>query len=208
MSLANTDGPRARLASSLVRLAVGAIAGGGAIWLYYVYADRMRWSDGVAIVVALICFLAGARLFAESFNPDQLARRMQVEDNATPKEANAARLQSILLFVLGVSIVWPVIATLRHWPAPAWAYAVTAVFIAIRIGYTLIMWRKTDEFVRQRTKNVAWWTYFVSQTALIAYACAERLGLVSPVTAWDVMVLITATSIALAPFAGRGRTQA
>jgi hypothetical protein len=200
--------PRLQVGASILRMLVGAALGGGALWLYWVNADQMRWSDGVAIAVALICFIAAARLFAESFNPKQLARRMEVEDETTPKEANAARLQAVLMAVLGVALIWPVIATLRGWPAPVWAYAVTAGFILIRIAYTMLMWRKTDEFVRQRTKNVAWWTYFVTQTALIAYACGERLGLVSALSAWDIMVLIQAASIATAAFVGRGKTAA
>lgn len=199
---------RPEIGASLIRMVVGAALGGGALWLYWLNADHMRWSDGVAIAVALICFLAAVRIFAESLDPKKLAQRMEVEGETTPKETNQARLQALLMVVLGVSILWPVVATMRGWPAPAWAYAVTAVFIVIRIGYTLAMWTKTDEFVRQQTKNVTWWTFFWSQTALIAYAGAERLGLAPAVTAWDVMVLITATSIATAAFVGRGKTAA
>lgn len=199
---------RSDIGASLIRMIVGAALGGGALWLYVRNAEEIRWSDGVAIAVALICFIAAVRLFAESFSPKQLAKRLEVEDDTTPKEANAARLQAVLMLVLGVAMVWPVVATLRHWPAPLWAYAVIAIFLVIRIGYTLAMWTKTDEFVRQRTKNVTWWAYFWSQTGLIAYACAERLGLVSALTAWDIMVLITATSIATAAIAGRGKTAA
>lgn len=207
--MSNTAIPqRPDIGPSLVRLLVGAVLGGGALWLYWSYADAIRWSDGVAIAVALICFIAAFRLFTESFDPRKLARRMEVEDDTTPKEANAARLQAVLMAALGVAMVWPVIATLQGWPAPVWAYVVTAGFILIRIIYTLVMWKRTDEFVRQRTKNVAWWTYFLSQTALIAYACGERLGLVSALTAWDIMVLIQAASIATAAFVGRGKTAA
>lgn len=206
--MSTTAPQRPEIGQSLLRMVIGAALGGGALWLYWTYSHEIRWSDGVAIAVALICFIAAMRLFTESFNPKQLAKRLEVEDDTTPKEASAARLQAVLMLVLGVAMLWPVVATLQHWPAPLWAYAVIAIFIIIRIGYTLAMWTKADEFVRQRTKNVTWWTYFWSQTALIAYACAERLGLVSALTAWDIMVLITATSIATAAFVGRGKTAA
>jgi hypothetical protein len=194
--------------ASIVRMLVGAALGGGALWLYATHAQSFRWSDGIAISVALICFIAATRLMSESFDPNKLGARLEVEGASTPKEVNGARIQAILLVALGIAIVWPAIATMQGWPAPVWAYAVTAVFIVIRVAYTLIMWRKLDEFARQRTKNVTWWTYFISQTGLIAYAGAERLGLAPPVTAWDIMVLITATSIATSAFIGRSKTAA
>ncbi|MFZ2030886.1 MAG: hypothetical protein WAU68_11295 [Vitreimonas sp.] len=200
--------PRINVGASLVRMTIGAALGGGALYLYMTHAAEIRWADGVAIAVSLICFIAAVRLFGESLDPKKLAVRMEVEGETTPKEANSARVQAVLLIALGVSIVWPVIATLNGWPAPVWAYAVTAIFIVIRVGYTLVMWRTTDEFARQRTRQVAWWTYFVSQTALIAYAGAERLGLTPPLTAWDIMVLTTATSIAVAAFIGRAKVAA
>src|SRR5262249_13848134 len=105
------------------------------------------------------------------------------------------------MVALGIALVWPVIATMQGWPAPIWAYAVTAIFIVIRIVYTLWGWRRSDEFMRQRTKDGIFWTYFIGQTALLAYAGGERLGLVAPITAWDVVTLTVALSIAVAAFA-------
>jgi hypothetical protein len=203
MSNVSEPAPRINVGASLIRLLIGMIVGGGAIWLYFTHVQEIRWADAVAIGVSLVCFLAAARLFGESFDANKLGRRMQVEGASTPKEITQARVQCLLWAALGVALIWPVIATANNWPAPAWMYAVTAAFLAIRIGYTMFASRHSDEFTRAYARNTIWWTYFVSQTALIAYACAERMGLVPPATAWDIMVLITLTSVLMPLFVRR-----
>ena len=203
MSNVSEPAPQLNVGASVLRMLIGAVLGGGAIWFYYTNSQVIRWSDGIAIAVALICFIAAARLLGESFDAKKLSVRMDVEGDPTRREVNQVRLQCILLVALGVSIVWPVIATAQNWPAPIVAYAVTAVFIVIRVSYTLLMWRSADEFVRSRVTGISWWTFFISQTALIAYAGAERLGLMPPLTAWDIMVSITGISILVSALAGR-----
>lgn len=205
MSNVSNPSPQINVGASIVRMVIGAGLAAGALWFYTSNSQVVRWSDGVAITVALICFIAAVRLFGESFDAKKLGKRLEVEGESTPKEINAARVQCILLVALGVSIVWPVIATARSWPAPVWAYAVTAIFIVIRVSYTLLMWRKADEFTRARITAVAWWTYFITQTGLIAYAGAERLGLIHPMNAWDIAVATTGISIAVSAIVGRPR---
>lgn len=206
MSNVSNPSPQINVGASIARMIIGAALAAGALWFYTANSQVIRWSDGIAIAVALVCFIAAVRLFGESFDAKKLGARLEVEGDSTPKEINSARVQSILLVALGVSFVWPVIATARNWPAPIWAYAVTAIFIVIRVSYTLVMWRKADEFTRARIMAVSWWTYFVTQTGLIAYAGAERLGLISPMNAWDIAVAITGISIAMSAIIGRSRT--
>ncbi|MFT3729764.1 MAG: hypothetical protein QM759_18220 [Terricaulis sp.] len=205
MSNVSKSAPRFKASASLFRLTIGMIVGGVAVWLYMTNVEVVRWADAMAIAVALVCFIAALRLFVESFDANTLGRRLQVEGASTAKEINQVRIQCLLWVVLGIALLWPVVATVNHWPAPAWAYAVTVVFLAIRIGYTMYAARHSDEFTRAYARNTIWWTYFVSQTGLIAYACAERMELVPPATAWDIMVLITMTSVVMPAFVRRSQ---
>lgn len=189
-----------------LRLLVSLAFGAAVAWLYVSHAQSFSISDGIAFAVATICVLSASRLFVESMNAKALGQRMQVEGAGTPKEINGARLQALLLLALGIALVWPPLATLYHWPAPVWAYALTAAFILVRIGYTLTMFARGDEFLRQRVKNATWWTYFWGQTALLAYASAQRMGLAPPITAWDIVVWFVALSILMPLFIGRAKT--
>jgi hypothetical protein len=173
----------------------------GVAGLIAVYGTRFpRWSDLIAIVVACMCAAGAARLMAESFDPVALGKRMCVEGPGTAKEAAQVRLQALLMFVLGLTLAWPPLATLAGYPAPIWSYAVIAAFVVIRLVYTHYMFERGDEFLRQRVRNSTWRSYFIGQTALLAYAGGERLGLVPPLTAWDVLTLTMALSIVVTAF--------
>lgn len=173
---------------------------GAAAWLA-IYGTRLgRWSDAVALVVALMCAAGAARLLAESFDPVALGKRMGVEGASTAKEAAQVRLQALLMLVLGLTLAWPPLATLSGYPAPIWSYAVIAAFVVIRLLYTHYMFQRGDEFLRQRVRNGAWRAYFIGQTGLLAYAGGERLGLIPALTAWDVLTLTMALSIVVSAF--------
>jgi hypothetical protein len=209
MTLTNTErNPQGNLAASLLRLAIGMIVGGGAMWFYWQNAHTLRWADGVALALALICILAALRLTAESFNPAVLAKRMDVEGETTPHEAREVRLQALMMGLLGVVIFYPPLATLNGWPAPVWTYLVIAAFVAVKLWYNWRMFKKGDEFFRARVRDGAFVTYLVGQTALLAYAGGERLGLLTPLTAWDIFVVFTALTILTPLFTMRAKTRA
>ena len=173
----------------------------GVAALIAIYGARFpRWSDLIAIVVGCVCAAGAARLMAESFDPVALGKRMCVEGPGTPKEAAQVRLQALLMLVLGLTLAWPPLATFTGYPAPMWSYAVIAAFVVIRLVYTHYMFQNGDEFLRQRVRNSTWRAYFIGQTALLAYAGGERLGLLAPLTAWDVLTLTMALSILVSAF--------
>jgi len=208
MSSVNPELPRPSVAPMLLRLVMMTAAGAGVFYVLLTYGERMRWSDQIAIVVGFMCMASAVRILLQSLDRKALARRMQVEGESTPKEVAGARLQALLILALGVVVVWPPLAVQMGWPAPVWTYAVVAAFLVIRIAYTIYAFRRTDEFTRQRVRHVAWWTYFVGQTALVAYACAERLGLAPSVTAWDILVLVVGLSIVMSAFMGQTKPMA
>ncbi|MBS0385570.1 MAG: hypothetical protein JSS00_09505 [Proteobacteria bacterium] len=203
-----TDVPRGNNAVMITRVFIVIALLGAALFLGAYGTHLARWSDAVAIVVALMCAASALRLAAESFYPDALGARIGVEGPSTAREVRQVRLQAMLLVALAIALVWPVTATWLHWPAPAWAYVVTAAFILVRITYTWVVFARADEFSRQRTRQMGWWIFFAGQTALLAYASAERLGLAPTLTAWDILVLMQFLSIMMAAFLGKARTAA
>jgi hypothetical protein len=192
--------PRPSATPVLMRVVVLSIAAAGLIYALLTYGGALSWADQTAFLVAFMCVASAVRLMLESFNRRSLGALMRVEDAATSKEVAQARLQAVLLLALGGVIVWPPIAALMAWPAPLWTYGVVVAFLAVRIVYTIYVFRRGDEFARQRVRHVTWWTYFAGQTALLAYAAAERLGLAPTVTAWDILVLLVGLSIVMSAF--------
>lgn len=118
-----SDAPRETGIAPFVRAIVFVALVGAAIALALYGARFPRWSDLIAIVVALMCGAGAARLLAESFDPAALGKRMGVEGAGAAKEAGQVRLQAMLMAVLGLTLAWPPLATLAGYPAPTWSYA-------------------------------------------------------------------------------------
>jgi hypothetical protein len=199
-AVAEPDAPKPKRSnwSVFVEVIVGLVLGAGLMWAYFSHAQVARWADAVALCVALICAIAATRIFIRSLDAKKLGELMAVEGASTPREASQARLQALVLALLGLVMVWPPLMTMSHWPAPLWSYAVIAAFLIVRLAYTNHVFQKGDEFVRQNIRVSAWRAFFLGQTLLIAYAGGERLGLWPQMNSWDVLVVMTALSI-LAP---------
>jgi hypothetical protein len=177
-----------------------AVVTAGVVWLWrggHVWITR--WADQAALCVALVCVLAAGRLLYESFNRRLLGDRMQVEGESTPQETTQARIQAVLIFLLGIALVLPNLTFAFDW-SPGLAYGVIVAFVVVRTGYTLQAWKKADEFVRRRMTESAWWTLLVTTTGLLLYGGAERLGLTEEVTSWDVMILVFGVAIVMPSF--------
>lgn len=194
--------PRSPLWVSLLRMMVGAVIGGAAVWLYFSFARDLRWSDMVALTIAVVCLIGAVRLFLDSLNRRALGRMLQVEGESSAEETAQARWHAAMMGVLGVMFVWPPLATLTGAPAPLWSYAVIAAALIANLWFTFRVFDGSDEYARQRMLQATWRASLAGQALLIAYAGAERLGLVPPLTAWDVLVVLTAVSMLTPLFGG------
>lgn len=192
---------------TLGRMIGGGLLGAAMCWLYFTYARELRWSDIVALGIALMCMIGAVRLFGDSFNRRQLGKMMSVEGEASDQEAQQVRLQALIMGVLGVSLFWPPLATLNGAPAPAWTYAVVVASLIANVWFTWRVYQRGDEYARQRMLDVTFRASLAGQALLIAYAGAERLGLVAPATAWEVLVAITAVSIVAPLFGGSAKAK-
>lgn len=195
--------PRSPLWKTLLRMIGGMVIGAAAVWFYFSFARELRWSDLLALTIALVCGIGAVRLFLDSFNRRALGAMMEVEGESSDEETTQARGHAAMMAVLGVMLMWPPLATLSGAPAPLWTYAIVAASLIANLWFTFRVFEGGDEYARQRILQATWRASLAGQTLLIAYAGAERLGLVPPLTAWDVLVVFTAVSM-LAPLFGAG----
>lgn len=193
--------PRSPLWASLLRMLVGAAIGAAAVWLYFSFARDLRWSDMIALMLALVCGIGAVRLFLDSLNRRALGRMLQVEGESSDEETAQARWHAAMMGVLGLMLIWPPVATLAGAPAPLWTYLVVAAALIANLWFTWRVFEGSDEYARQRMLEATWRASLAGQALLIAYAGAERLGLVPALTAWDVLVVFTAVSM-LTPLFG------
>ncbi|MBL8542723.1 MAG: hypothetical protein JNJ63_02850 [Hyphomonadaceae bacterium] len=205
MDLATTPTPRMKWAALAVEIALGGVLGAVLTNAYLSNAAEVRWADGVALIIAMVCIIGSVRLFTESFNAAAVARRLGVEGEATSKEQRDQRVQALAGAAFGVAFFWPPLATLHGGPAPAISYVVIAAFLVLQVWS---IWRgeqSTDEYARAHVRRLSWGAFLIGQTALLAYAAAERMGLVPPLTAWEILVLFTALSIIAPLISMRGK---
>lgn len=192
---------------TLARMLGGGIIGGASAWAYLTYARELHWADIIALTLAMICSIGAVRLFGDSFNRRTLAQMMSVEGESSEAEAKQARMQAVMMGVLGLGLMWPPLATLGGTPAPLWSYLVVAIPLIANVWFTWQVYTRSDEYARHRMLDLTFRASLIGQAALIAYAGGERLGLLAPLTAWEVMVVLTAVSIA-APLLGMQKKNA
>lgn len=207
MEIATNPQPRANLTAMALEALGGAVVGAVIAGVYLTSAVEIRWSDVLALIIAMVCIIGAIRLFAESFDPAAVARRLGVEGEGTKQEMNDVRLQAFSGAVFGFAIFWPVLATLKGGPAPAISYVVVAAALGLQIWMNWRAAKKDDEYARQYTRHISWTGVIVGQLGLMAYAAGERLGLLQPLTAWDVFVVFTAITIVAGLFSLRGKVR-
>lgn len=195
MNTATQTQPRMPLVKMAIEAILGAITGGVVVSLYLNYAEQLRWADVIALIVAMVCLIGAGRIFAESFNPQATAKRLGLDGEGTAREKGELRMQAAVAAAFAVAVIWPPLATLNGQPAPVWSYIVIALSLALQIWSTWRAGRSTDEYARAHMRHLTFGAFVIGQLALLAYACAERLGIAPTLTAWEILMLFTALSI-------------
>ena len=128
------------------------------------------WADALALVIG------AALLGVAAIN----AVVMVVRPSALPEGCGAP--QVIVLGLAGIMFLAPIHAAdhLR----PDFVFGGIVVLFLVQTAANLLLWRRADEMMRRvmgETSTLAFWAL---QAALFLYAAAERLGLVSGISAW------------------------
>ncbi len=183
----------------LLRLAgfavMGGIVGYGVGWFLVDYVELpalegLRWSDALALIVALMLIAGGLSVLAASRNGRALAAATSAEAPAGPGEVRDMRLQAAVVTVSGLLLAAPVVATLSGNPAPTLTLVAIAVVFALHTAMNLSLWRRGDEMIRRVILESGALAFWIGQAVLFAWAAAERLGVAPPLTAWDILVVV------------------
>ena len=199
---ANSSSPglnRARLAQGVAGLIVGGGLGyllGRLIKQGHIDVSDLTWSDNVAVLIAVMLFVAGAILVLASFSKRLAAR---VIDPASERPARPAQIifyrqQAIVLALSGVMMAAPVLARLLFQPlSDHLAGAVMAAIVGLFLLQTLLnlaVWNRADEMIRQTVAEAGAVCFWLLQGALFLWAAAEKLELVPALSAWDMMTIL------------------
>lgn len=138
-----------------------------------VEAGGLPWDDALNLLVAaMLLALSGAMVFVLVGRPASVPKGCGV-------------LQITVLALAGLMLLIPLFAT--RWLSADAAFLVLLTVLAVQTVANLLLWRRADEMLRGimvETGSLAFWSL---QLALFLYACAERLQLVSGVTAWGMI---------------------
>ncbi|MFN3779155.1 MAG: hypothetical protein ACK4SI_09185 [Brevundimonas aurantiaca] len=150
---------------------------------------ELRWSDAMAALTGVALMVGAAAVILISFDLRRLAQMYGMEEPASAEEGRQARLQAAVMgfsgFILLLPMVFAVIGL-----APAIALGLIVLLFAAHTALNLKVWGSVDELLRRATLEAATATFFLGQGLLFLWAAGERLGLLAPITAWDVYAVL------------------
>ena len=188
----------------------GAVVGYASASLVIEYAalpsiEGLRWSDAVALMVALMLAGGGVSVLVAARNGRALAAVTSADAPAGSTEVRDMRLQGAVLVLSGLLLAAPVAAVLAGNAAPVPTLVAMAVVFVLHSAMNLRLWRRGDEMIRRvilESGALAFWT---GQVALFGWAAAERLGVAPGLTAWDILVVVMGLYLACSAIVGLRR---
>jgi hypothetical protein len=116
---------------------------------------------------------------------------------ASPEQTRFQQLQASVLILAGIMLALPVIAPLladAGWAMPPAIVTMSAILLcfAVQSVLNLVLWRRSDEFVRRLIAETSSACFWLLQAALFVWAAGERLGLLPAASTWDCAVVLMA----------------
>lgn len=134
------------------------------------------WADEVAAVIAVVLLATGlASVGALLLRP-----------KSVPSGCGWFQVASLML--AGAMLLLPMLAP-ADWPREA-VFAAVLGLLLLQLGANLALWRISDELLRRVVVETGAACFWSLQLALFAYAAAERLGLVSTISAWGLIAIM------------------
>lgn len=163
-----------RIAGGLALGAAGAAIGA---WIGHSFeSGGLPWDDALALLIgAMLIVLGGAMVVVMATRP-----------SSVPKGCGV--LQIVVSVLAGVMLLLPLFAL--EWLSADTVMIAIVVLLAVQSAANWMLWRRADELLRRvmwETSALAFWAL---QLALFLYAAAERLGLISGVTAWGMIGIL------------------
>lgn len=175
----------------------GGVAGYGFGWLAANvlpdnFADGLRWSDGAALIIATALVFAGGVMMLMARNGRTLAAAFKSDAPASSREVLDSRIQGAVVIGSGALLATPPIAAAFDAPNPEWIFLALMAATAVHSLINFQIWRRGDELIRRIVVETGAICFWIVQIAIFAWAAAERLGLETGVTPWDVLTLLMA----------------
>ena len=154
-------------------------------------AADLRWSD------VLACLLAGGLIFGTiavlitSLDARRLGRMYRLEGPASAHEVSVARFQALVMGFSGVILLLPMVFSLIGL-SPVFGVAAIAALFVVHTVMNWSVYQQADELLRRSVLEAATIAFFLGQGLLFIWAAAERLGLATPLTAWDIYAVLMA----------------
>lgn len=199
------------MCAGMVAGAAGAVVGIRAAESGLIDLDGLRWSDPLALGLALLMTISGVFATVASFNSRLTARSLDPESTraAAPAQMTYFRMQGFVLILAGLMMGTPVVATQMADPMPReLGMSVMAALIAaslIQTALNLAVWSRADEMMRRMISEVGAICFWVLQALFFLWAAAEVLGLAPHLSSWDLMVLLMAVYLCVSTVAAYAR---
>lgn len=185
----------ALLAGALVGWTVAELAPANAL-------EGLGWADWLALLVAAMLLASGVFMTVAATRKDWLQRVMQTADPLGATDLADMRLQGAIILGSAVLLAIPPFHAAAGAPAPALTYALMMPLLAAHSLLNLRLWRRADELFRRVIVESAAVCFWVLQLALFTYAAAERLGLLTPLTAWQAVSVMMAVYLLVSAWIG------
>jgi hypothetical protein len=112
-----------------------------------------------------------------------------LDEPASAEEGRQVRLQAVVMGFSGLILVLPIVFALAGL-AGGLAMGLIVLLFAVHTVLNVRVWRGVDELLRRTTMEAATATFFLGQGLLFLWAAAERLGVLPPLTAWDIYAVL------------------
>jgi hypothetical protein len=181
--------------------AAGALLGGG---FGYAVGHLMKsssirlgdlaWSDLVAMTLG--ASLIGIGAIAAAATVVRKLRATIIEPTAgrpmTPAIARFYRLQALVLVLAGVMLLLPVAGLVRDAGASVRMelFALVVLMFGLQTYGNLLIWRRSDEFLRKIIADTGAVCFWVLQGALFLWAAGEHLSLLPRLSSWDAVAIL------------------
>lgn len=157
---------------------------------------NLRWSDVLALLLSAALIIGAIAVLITSLDPQRLGRMYRLEGAASAQETGVARFQALVSGFSGLILTLPMVFA---WLGLSPVFGVGAIAVLF-VVHTVMNWRvyqQADELLRRTVLETATIAFFAGQGLLFIWAAAERLGVATPLTGWDIYAVLMALYLAV-----------
>lgn len=160
---------------------------------------NVRWSDALAALTGIALMIGAGVVMVISLDPRRLGRMYRMDEPASAEEGRQARFQAAVMGFSGLILLLPIVFALVGLDGGV-AMGLIVLLLAVHTVLNVRVWRGVDELLRRTAMESATVTFFLGQGLLFLWAAAERLGVLPPLTAWDIYAVLMTLYLSVSAF--------